>query len=246
MGYKRTIPVSLECPFKPAQQCRTCDCRKRCFFNFLSPGAARRFRAERRMRRYQAHQFIFSEGEQPQGIHILCVGDAKLTKSNARGQELILQYFSCGDLLGEVSFLAGGQYYASAETLRESVVCFLPRNLVEHLYATEPEFSRKLLRKVSRTLCRTIDRAFGFAFRSAEARMAQFIAALKTPAVKPVDSCHVHARYSRREIAENLGLSPETVIRVLSSFQKRGLIRLTGKAIEVRDRTSLESVAAGR
>jgi CRP-like cAMP-binding protein len=92
-----------------------------------------------------------------------------------------------------------------------------------------------------------MERAFGFAFRSSESRLAHFILTIKAPPASAVAlPCHGKFDYSRREIAENLGLSPETVIRTLSSFQSRGLIRLNGKAIEIRNRALLENVAAER
>ncbi|MCX5795537.1 MAG: Crp/Fnr family transcriptional regulator [Elusimicrobia bacterium] len=244
MGYKRTPAPALTCPFQPGEHCRSCDCRRRCFFNFLSPGSLKRFRAQRQMRRYKTHQYIFQEGEQPQGLFILCVGDVKMTKSDQRGRELTLAYLSCGDLVGEVPYLGAEPYCASAETMRESVVCFLPRELMDYLADHEPELHRRLLRRVSRFLCRTMDRAFGFAFRSSESRLANFLLTIKPPPA-PVAAlpCKGKYDYSRREIAQNLGLSPETVIRTLSSFQSRGLIRLNGKDITVRNRTALESVA---
>ncbi|MDD5629094.1 MAG: Crp/Fnr family transcriptional regulator [Elusimicrobia bacterium] len=244
MGYKRTPVPALTCPFQPGEHCRDCDCRRRCFFNFLSPASLKRFRAQRQMRRYKTHQYIFQEGEPPQGLFILCVGDVKMTKSDQRGRELTLAYFSCGDLVGEVPFLGGEPYCASAETLRESVVCFLPKELVDCLAGQEPELYRRLLRRVSRLVCRTMDRAFGFALRSAEARLADFLLAIKAPpAPAAALPCPGRPEYSRREIAQNLGLSPETVIRSLSSFQRRGWVRLAGKAVEIRDRPALLRMA---
>jgi CRP/FNR family transcriptional regulator len=244
MGYQRTPAPALACPFEPGEHCRTCDCRRRCFFNFLSPASLKRFRAQRQMRRYKARQSIFQEGEQPQGLFILCVGDVKMTKSDQRGRELTLAYLSCGDLVGEVPFLGAEPYCSSAETMRESVVCFLPRELVDYLAGQEPEIYRRLLRRVSRFLCRSMDRAFGFAFRSSQSRLANFLLALKPPPA-PVAAlpCKGKYDYSRREIAQNLGLSPETVIRALSSFQRRGLISLHGRAIAVRDRAAIEALA---
>ena len=247
MGYKRKISPELVCPFRPGDHCRNCDCRRRCFFNFLSPESLKRFRSQRLMRRYKAHHFIFQEGDQPQGLFILCVGDVKMSKTDDRGRELALLYLSCGDLVGEVSFFGGEPYCASAETMRESVVCFLPRELVDYINEHEPEFSRRLLRRVSRFVCKSMDRSFGFAFRGAEARLAAFLLSLKVPQGEAVAlSCHGQYDYSRREIAQNLGLSPETVIRTLSSFQKRGLIRISGKSVEVRDHAALENAAAER
>ncbi len=247
MGYKRTIAPALECPFQPGEHCRSCDCKRRCFFNFLSPETLKRFRAGRKMRRYKAHQYIFQEDEQPQGIFILCVGDIRMFKTDDRGRELTLMYLSCGDLVGEIPFLGGEPYCASAETLRESVLCFLPRELVDYIGAHEPEFSRRLVRRVSRFVCHSMERAFGFAFRGADARLAGFLLALKEP---PGDAaalpCGGRHDYSRLEIAQNVGLSPETVIRALSAFQRRGLIRLDGKRIEVRDRAALLNIAAER
>ena len=205
----------------------------------------KRLRLERRMRRYKAHQLIFQEGEQPQGIYILCVGDVKMSKADDRGRELTLVYLSCGDLVGEVPFLGAEPYCASAETMRESVVCFLPRELVEYIAAHEPEFSRRLVRRVSRFACKTMDRAFGFAFRGADSRLASFLLSVKPPpAPAAALPCHGKYDYSRREIAQNLGLAPETVIRTLSAFQSRGLIRISGKNIEVKNRAGLETVAS--
>ena len=246
MGYKRAKAEPLNCPFKPSQHCGRCDCRKRCFFNFLSGDSLNRFRLERRMRRWRARQVVFHEDEPPQGIFILCAGEAKISKSDRLGRELTLQHLSHGDLFGEVSFLAGDPYCGSAVTLQESVVCFLPRALVEHLRAAEPEFSRKLLSRVSRSLCRTMERAVGFAFQSAEGRLASFVLRLALPGEAGAPPCRLSPQHTRRQIAENLGLSPETVIRALSSFQTRGLVRLVGKTIEILDRTGLESLADRR
>ncbi|MBI5883668.1 MAG: Crp/Fnr family transcriptional regulator [Elusimicrobia bacterium] len=247
MGYKRAIPTHLECPFEPEYHCKDCDCKKRCFFNFLSPETLKRFKAERRMRLYKPHQLVFNEGDQPQGIFMLCVGEVKLVKADTHGRELTVSYLSCGDLVGDAPFWAGSPYCSSAETLRESVVCFLHRGLVECIEKAEPEFSRKSLQCVSMGLCRSMDRVVGMAFRSAEARLAAFILSLKLP---PVPNsrlpCHLRPVYSRREIADNLGLSPETVIRGLSAFQRRRLIKVSGKSIDVQDRSGLETVASER
>ncbi|MBI5208425.1 MAG: Crp/Fnr family transcriptional regulator [Elusimicrobia bacterium] len=243
MGYKRTIAPHLECPFAPDQACRGCDCVKRCFFNFLSPESLKRFRAERRMRLYKARQVVFNEGDQPQGLYVLCVGDVKLIKADLRGRELTLMYLSCGDLMGEVSHVTGDPYGASAETMRDSVVCFVSRDLADHFAKVEPEFHRRLLLRVSRFMCGAIDRTFGFAFQSAESRLAGFLLAHRPPpAGLGKLPCHAKEPFSRREIAGNLGLSPETVIRTLSTFQRRRLIRLAGKSIEVVDRPGLESI----
>ena len=247
MGYRRSPREKLTCPFQPSRKCSDCDCRKSCFFNFLSGESLDRFRAERRMGRYPAGQFIFTEGELPRGIYILCIGAARLSKSDKRGRELTLQYHSRGDLLGEVPYFAGEPYGGSAETLQDSTVCFLPRELVEYLRAREPEFSRKLLCGLGRAICKAMDRTLGFAFRSAESRLAGFLLSLKEPPLTPAapHSGPDH-RYSRREIAENLGLSPETVIRTLSSFQRMGIIRVSGQDIAVRDRNGLELIANDR
>ncbi|MFA6093784.1 MAG: Crp/Fnr family transcriptional regulator [Elusimicrobiota bacterium] len=196
------------------------------------------FRRMRRMRRCKPHQTLFSEGEQPQGFFILCAGDVKVVKEDQRGRELILMYLSCGDLVGDAAYFSGQPYCVSAEVMRESVICFLPKELCEELSAREPEFSRRLLQRAGRDLCRSMERTFNYAFRSAYGRLAGFLLTSRAP----VASCRLPVNYSRREIAANLGLSPETVIRALSVFQKRGFIRVSGKTIEVCDRAGLEDM----
>ncbi|MBI5208426.1 MAG: Crp/Fnr family transcriptional regulator [Elusimicrobia bacterium] len=262
MAAERTSFIRRDCPFVPTKDCAECDAHRRCFLDSLSPESVRLFRAERRMRLYKAGQPVFTAGDDPRGIHILCVGDARMVKSDAGGRELTLAHLSCGDFMGEAWYVAGKPYGATVETVRDSVVCFVPRDLVERFRKTEPAFELMLLRWVSRSVSRSMDRVFTFAFRSAEARLAGFIMdprevprngiPAKGPArgglpasAGPLD-CRGREPRSRREIADILGLSPETVIRTLSAFQRRGLVRLSGRSIKIRDRAGLEAVAQER
>lgn len=49
---------------------------------------------------------------------------------------------------------------------------------------------------------------------------------------------------SRREIAENIGMTTEGVIRTLSEFRKEKLIRINGREIEILDAGALERISS--
>jgi len=48
---------------------------------------------------------------------------------------------------------------------------------------------------------------------------------------------------SRKEIADYIGMSTANVIRTLSDFKKEGIIRISGKTIEVVDKEKLEIIS---
>ena len=54
---------------------------------------------------------------------------------------------------------------------------------------------------------------------------------------------HVRLRYSRRELAEMIGVCPETAIRLLGKLKRRGVIAPEGRQIVVTDLDKLLRVA---
>jgi DNA-binding transcriptional regulator LsrR (DeoR family) len=53
----------------------------------------------------------------------------------------------------------------------------------------------------------------------------------------------VHLRYTRRELAEMIGVSTETAIRLLAKLKRKAVIALRGREIELLDRERLARIA---
>lgn len=244
MARKNYKDVKQACPYPVPAKCSECACWKRCVFNFLKGEARKRFVTGRQLREYRARQLIFRQGESPRGMFVLCSGHVRLVKTGEQGKRLTLRYLSCGEMIDPASYWAGGDYCVSAETVRESIVCFVPSVLLKRSFADNKEFQKRLIESMGRGLCGMMQRATGWALRSADARLAEFLLSVRNPEEEPgLPVCRsFEAEYNRADIAQCVGLTRETVTRRLSFFQRRGLIRLNGRTIHVLNPAKLRRV----
>jgi len=102
---------------------------------------------------------------------------------------------------------------------------------------------RQISRAMSRELVR--DRSMMLllgTMRSSE-RVAAFLIGLSQRLVAHgFSSREFHLRMTRRDIGSYLGLSLETVSRILSRFQRDRLVRVNGKHIHIRDAEALSAL----
>jgi CRP/FNR family transcriptional regulator len=79
----------------------------------------------------------------------------------------------------------------------------------------------------------------------AESRVAAFLIALAHRfAARGYSATEFNLRMTREEIGSYLGLKLETVSRIFSRFQERGLISSQNRYVKMLDRQALEALAA--
>jgi len=199
------------------------------------------------MRTYQRGQFIFQEGDRPHGLFIMCGGHVRTVKQERGGQTLTLRYLVCGEFLGVSSFLARERYCNSAEAIRKSTVCFLEEGFVREMSDACREFERRLMTHLARKVRQTIRHTTGWALKSADTRLAEFLLSVNRPVLDASrqDCESAGGPYTRKGIAQCVGVTIETVVRKLSAFQAKGWVRLSGKEIEILDRDALLGLMEG-
>jgi CRP/FNR family transcriptional regulator, anaerobic regulatory protein len=80
----------------------------------------------------------------------------------------------------------------------------------------------------------------------AEQRFAAFLVNLSSRyAARGYSSTNFQLRMSREEIGNYLGLTIESISRLLSRFKKEGWLRVNNREIEILDPIILKSLAAG-
>ncbi|MBI4667601.1 MAG: Crp/Fnr family transcriptional regulator, partial [Elusimicrobia bacterium] len=178
------------------------------------------------------------------GLFVVCIGCIWLKKMDSQGRVLILDQLKCGQIIGETSLLAHEPYGFSAQALTDSVLAFIPADYIAGLWRNSPAFREKLLKHISQLACRCLEKNINLVFKSAESRLAEFLLKNLKTADGGASDCPYTSVYSRRDIAEILGLAPETVIRQLSAFKNSRLLTVSGKKIRILDAEGLRAVAA--
>jgi len=153
----------------------------------------------------------------------------------------IIEFYQPGDLIG---LSKKNQRPYTAEAVTPCTLKRYPREDYLELVAASPERSERLLQSLMRQLLRTQHQNLVLGRRSAGQRIAEFILRLSEEQEDPET---VKLAMTRQDIADHLGLTIETVCRVLTDFKKCGLICMpSARSIIIQEKDVLEDYSNGR
>lgn len=181
----------------------------------------------------KAGQYIFYAGNDPLGIFTLQKGLVKLEVTSESGVAHTLRMVGPGGALGYRSLFADEPYHASAVAVEDVVLCFIPKHDILSLFKTHPDIMVKLLSHVSKDLRQAEKKWMDQMDKGASERVAEALLFLQEN--------FANQNWTRREIAQWAGTTPETVIRTLAQFEKENLIhQKEGRHIEIINRDELK------
>ena len=196
---------------------------------------------------YKPRQVVFHEGTSAAGLYVLCQGSVKIYQSDRFGRDFIIDIATPGALLGELALDDATVYSASAEALTPAQLTFLPRERLVGFLERHPKIAVQLIATLSRALAATRRKAGELALKRADARLADLLLRLGETgdhgAEDVADATHVRLAFSRRELAEMIGVSTETAIRLLGKLRQSGMIAVTDEGVDVLDRERLTRLA---
>jgi CRP/FNR family nitrogen fixation transcriptional regulator len=180
---------------------------------------------------------IYAEGDRSDCWYKVVSGTVRICKLMADGRRHIAEFFFAGDCFG----LDGeGERVFSAEAVADVIVMRYPRAATERLIDERPHLARRMYNMTLRNLARAQTRMLLLGRMTAPERVASFL--LELSERRDVGRV-LDLAMSRHDIADYLGLTIETVCRVLSAFKRDGAIAIpTPHRIELCDRDALEAV----
>lgn len=187
-------------------------------------------------------EVIFEEGENVNGIYCIKDGICKLTKLSANGKDHIVKLVTKGELLGQRSMISDEPVNLSAIALEDMQVCFIPKSEVMGYFDKNNQFSMNVMKTICGDLKEADDHMVNLAQKTVKERLAETLLYLNDTFGKNEDNS-LKVQLSRDELASMIGTATESCIRLLSDFNKLGLIELTGKKIVLKDITKLKKLA---
>lgn len=182
---------------------------------------------------------IFGEGEPAERIYRVLSGVVRTYRVLADGRRQIQDFFFPGDLFG---LEASIQHGLSAEAVTDCQIVAIRRRDLMKLAATDPATAARFWSLIARELRRSQDHILMLGRRSAAERVAAF---LSDSAARLHAGDSFELPMGRQDMADFLGLTVETVSRVLTQFQSDGLIRLPRcRRVVLRDAAGLTQLCA--
>jgi CRP/FNR family transcriptional regulator len=213
-------------------------------FQALRPAERDALRPLVRIRNYEDGETIFREGDPGAMFHFVLGGRVKVHKAAADGRDLILEIFGPGDPVGAVAAYEERPFPATAVAMEASSMLSLPRQEFFAVIATNPMLARALLSGLTR---RMIELTRRLAERSArvEYRVARVLLTLADRIGRVEgESWKVPVALSRQEIADMVGTTQETAIRIMSRWSKEGIVETTSDGFVIARRRALEEIPA--
>ena len=226
--------------------CDQCAVRQLTCFADLDAEGLGEFQGCRMSGLYKPRQVVFHEGTPAAGLYVVCQGIVKLYRSDRFGRDFIIDVATPGAILGELSLDDDETYSSSAEALTEAQLAFLPRERLVHFIERHPDVAVRLIATLSKALAGARRKAGELALKRADARLADLLLRLAEesrragPTTGPT---RVRLVYSRRELAEMIGVSTETAIRLLAKLKRNRMIATEGGDIVIADAERLTRLA---
>jgi CRP-like cAMP-binding protein len=185
---------------------------------------------------------IFEEGENVNGIFCIKDGICKLTKLSPNGKDHIVKLVTKGELLGQRSMISDEPANLSAIALEDMQVCFIPKNEVMGFFDKNNQFSMNVMKTICGDLKVSDEHMVNMAQKSVKERLAETLIYLHENFGTNTDGT-LKVQLSRDELASMIGTATESCIRLLSDFNKLGLIELLGKKIVLKDLNKIKKLA---
>lgn len=193
----------------------------------------------------QKSQVIFKSGDELQTIYAIRSGTLKSYTLSENGEEQITAFHLPGDLVG-FDAIADMKHVGFAEALETSMICEIPYPVLEDLAGKMPRIRRQLLRLMSNEIKNDQAMILFLSKMSAEEKLAAFIYNLSQRyAARGFSAKEFRLTMTRGDIGNYLGLTIETISRLLGRFQKSGMISVQGKYITIHDMKELSELASG-
>jgi CRP/FNR family transcriptional regulator len=217
--------------------------RKLARFSGLS-AEAHKWLAEKLSRRhYEKGTLLFLEGQDSDLLYLVEHGAVKVFRSLESGRELILGLFRHGDSVGEVALLDGNGYPASAAAQEHATLLTMGRDDYLRYLRTFDGAPLALLRDLMMRMRSMQRRMEDLGGGGVEYRLGRVLQSFCAAATNPGGPIFVPVPLTRQDLADMVGARVETVIRIISRWQKEGLVGSDERGLWVRDRATLDGLA---
>ncbi|WP_137297802.1 FNR family transcription factor [Psychromonas sp. SP041] len=186
---------------------------------------------------------LFKAGDNMRCLYAIRSGTLKSYTITEQGDEQITAFHLAGDLVG-FDGISTGTHPSFAQALETAMICEIPYDTLDELSTTMPKLRQQILRLMSAEIVGDQNMILLLSKKNAEERLASFIHNLSVRfAARGFSPKEFRLSMTRGDIGNYLGLTVETISRLLGRFQKSGMIAVKGKYITVLDNAQLSELA---
>jgi|SRR6185312_16871942 CRP/FNR family transcriptional regulator len=207
---------------EPGADCAACAIRAKSICGAVPHRDLDILSRSRRQMRFDRRQTIVRAGEPATSFFSIVSGVVKLCRSLSDGRTQIIGFRFPGEFF---AISAADTYATTVEALTFVEVCQFPHSLLKRLVQAFPQLQTRLLEMSNHYLAASEDQIFLLGRKTAKEKVASFLLSYNEKLTQESAGGHcMHLPMTRTEIADFLGLTTETVSRVLTGLAREKII----------------------
>jgi len=198
-------------------------------------------------RSIEESSFFFFQGDAAEYLYILTSGQVKLMQSNPNGQQVNLRTLYAWQMFGALGAVrAEATYPASAQALENSTALAVSSKFLHSMLETRPYLSFDLMKLMTSYIQEMQARYRELATERVEQRVANALIRLAGQSgIKSKKEAGIELSFSRQDVAEMTGSTLYTISRLLSDWERQGIIKTGREKIQIIKPHGLVRIAEG-
>ena len=189
-------------------------------------------------------EFFFLQGDPAQYFYVLTSGRAKLMQMNTAGQQVNLRTVNEWQIFGALGAVReSASYPVSAQALESSTALAVKSDYLRDLMQTRPYLAFDLMKLMTGYIQEMQERYRELATEKVERRIARTLLRLSAQMGVTNADGDTELAFSRQELAEMSGTTLFTASRVLSEWEKQGLVESGRERVVIRKPQGLTQIA---
>ncbi|MFV1493290.1 Crp/Fnr family transcriptional regulator [Phaeobacter sp. JH18-32] len=179
---------------------------------------------------------IFEEGAPADRFYLLLDGTIRVVRITSDGDQVTSLHIPSGQLFGIAKALGQDRYPATAVTASEALILSWPTSLWNSFTADYPGFATETYKTVGARVGEMNTRIMEMSTQHVEQRIARALLRLiNQSGVKVAEGIEIGFPITRQDVSELTGTTLHTVSRLLSAWEKDGMVSSKRKKITICD-----------
>jgi CRP/FNR family transcriptional regulator, nitrogen oxide reductase regulator len=190
--------------------------------------------ATSRTREMERSAVLFQQGDPALTVYGILAGRLRLTQHTLDGTDVTLSVFTVGETVGLGAVISGDEYPGTCEVSDDAVVLAIPRSSFLELMASHGPLANRVINMLVHRLHEAHDHIRELSSERVERRVARTLLRLANKVgLKTEFGIKIDMPLSRQDLAEMCGTTLHTVSRILSEWQRLGLVDIGREQVTV-------------
>ncbi|WP_113911939.1 Crp/Fnr family transcriptional regulator [Roseovarius dicentrarchi] len=179
-----------------------------------------------------AEQALYAQDDENRGVFCVSSGLIAVRTHHSDGTSTLIKLAYPGDIIGYRSFLAGARHKTEARALVPSRVCIVAHRDVSHVIGANPTVLRRIAGRCVTEIDSNHARIIATSVKPNRDRLRDLLLELmERHGHRDGDRLSMHLPLSRTDLADLIGVRPETMSRLFRQLKDDGTLTVSGREI---------------